>query len=44
MLFGLPDGGYGHPDHRLVGAVVTQNVQEGEGTDRLYYAALPASG
>ena len=24
-----PDGGYGHPDHRLVGAVVTQIVQAG---------------
>ena len=24
-----PDGGYGHPDHRLVGDVVTQVVQAG---------------
>jgi LmbE family N-acetylglucosaminyl deacetylase len=39
-----PDGGYGHPDHRLVSAVVTQIVQEGQGTDRLFYAALPESG
>jgi LmbE family N-acetylglucosaminyl deacetylase len=39
-----PDGGYGHPDHRLVSAVVTQIVQEGTVTTRLAYAALPASG
>ena len=24
-----PEGGYGHPDHRLVSAVVTQIVQTG---------------
>jgi LmbE family N-acetylglucosaminyl deacetylase len=39
-----PDGGYGHQDHRLVSAVVTQIVQEGDVTQRLYYAALPKSG
>ncbi len=39
-----PEGGYGHADHRLVSAVVTQVVQAGGVTDRLYYAALPASG
>lgn len=39
-----PEGGYGHPDHRLVSAVVTQVVQAGGVTDRLYYAALPGSG
>jgi len=38
-----PDGGYGHQDHRLVSAVVTQLVQAGEATDRLYYAGLPKS-
>lgn len=38
-----PDGGYGHPDHRLVSAVVTQLVQAGEATDRLYYPGLPKS-
>lgn len=38
-----PDGGYGHPDHRLVSAVVTQLVQAGEATPLLYYAALPRS-
>ena len=37
-----PDGGYGHPDHRLVSAVVTQIVQE-TGKPRLFYAALPNS-
>jgi N-acetyl-1-D-myo-inositol-2-amino-2-deoxy-alpha-D-glucopyranoside deacetylase len=39
-----PEGGYGHPDHRLVGALVTQLVQaEAEGaTARLYYPAYPA--
>ena len=38
-----PDGGYGHPDHRLVSAVVTQLVQAGETTPLLYYAGLPKS-
>ncbi len=38
-----PDGGYGHQDHRLVSAVVTQVVQAGDATDRLYYAGLPKS-
>ncbi len=39
-----PEGGYGHPDHRLVGAVVTQLVQGGaKGVPaRLLYPALPA--
>jgi len=37
-----PDGGYGHADHRLVSAVVTQIVQE-MGKPRLFYAALPKS-
>jgi LmbE family N-acetylglucosaminyl deacetylase len=32
-----PDGGYGHPDHRLVSDVVTQVVQEGKTTSKLYY-------
>lgn len=38
-----PDGGYGHAEHRLVGAVVTQLVQEGvEGVpDHLLYAGIP---
>ena len=38
-----PDGGYGHPDHRLVSALVTQIVQAGETTSLLYYAGLPKS-
>ncbi|MGH7664865.1 MAG: PIG-L deacetylase family protein [Gemmatimonadaceae bacterium] len=39
-----PEGGTGHPDHRLVGAVVTEVVQSGgEGIpSALYYASLPA--
>ncbi len=39
-----PDGGYGHPDHRLVSAVVTQAVQARvEGApSRLFYPGLPA--
>ncbi|MGH9163596.1 MAG: PIG-L deacetylase family protein [Vicinamibacteraceae bacterium] len=39
-----PEGGYGHADHRLVSAAVTQIVQAGEATPLLYYAALPAKG
>lgn len=39
-----PDGGYGHPDHRLVSAVVTQAVQAGVpgAPGRLLYTGLPA--
>lgn len=39
-----PEGGTGHPDHRLVGAVVTEVVQSGgEGIPpALYYPSLPA--
>ncbi len=39
-----PEGGYGHPDHRLVGAVVTQVVQSGRrgAPRRLLYPGLPA--
>jgi LmbE family N-acetylglucosaminyl deacetylase len=42
ITFG-PEGGYGHPDHRLVGAVVTQLVQSGaEGAPAaLFYPGLP---
>jgi LmbE family N-acetylglucosaminyl deacetylase len=39
-----PEGGTGHPDHRLVGNVVTEVVQSG-GEDipqALYYPSLPA--
>lgn len=38
-----PDGGYGHPDHRLVSAVLTQLVAAGATTQALYYAGLPKS-
>jgi LmbE family N-acetylglucosaminyl deacetylase len=39
-----PEGGTGHPDHRLVGNVVTQIVQGGEQhrNIELLYASLPA--
>jgi LmbE family N-acetylglucosaminyl deacetylase len=42
ITFG-PEGAYGHPDHRLVGAVVTQLVQAGvEGAPRiLLYPGIP---
>ncbi|HXB55495.1 MAG TPA: PIG-L family deacetylase [Vicinamibacteria bacterium] len=38
-----PEGGYGHADHRLVGAVVTQIVQAGAkgAPGRLLYPGLP---
>jgi LmbE family N-acetylglucosaminyl deacetylase len=41
-----PEGGYEHPDHRLVGDVVTQVVQAGaEGApSRLLYPAFPGDG
>ena len=40
-----PDGGTGHPDHRLVSAVVTQLVRTGAPgvPERLFYASLPAA-
>ncbi|MGQ0814098.1 MAG: PIG-L family deacetylase [Gemmatimonadota bacterium] len=43
ITFG-PEGGTGHPDHRLVGNVVTEVVQAGGAgvPDALYYPALPA--
>ena len=43
ITFG-PEGGSGHPDHRLVGAVVTEVVQEGgDGVpDALFYPSIPA--
>jgi LmbE family N-acetylglucosaminyl deacetylase len=42
VTFG-PEGGYGHPDHRLVGAVTTQVVQAGgDGVPaRLLYVGFP---
>lgn len=43
ITFG-PEGGTGHPDHRLVGDVATQIVQRGgEGVPHeLYYPSLPS--
>ena len=43
LTFG-PEGGTGHPDHRLVGNVTTQVVQEGarHATVDLLYASLPS--
>jgi LmbE family N-acetylglucosaminyl deacetylase len=43
ITFG-PEGGTGHPDHRLVGNVVTQIVQSGDDhrTIDLLYASLPS--
>lgn len=35
-----PDGGYGHPDHRLVTAVTTQVVQAGDARPLLLYIAM----
>ena len=41
-----PDGGTGHPDHRIVSNVVTQLVRAGApgAPERLFYASLPAEG
>jgi LmbE family N-acetylglucosaminyl deacetylase len=35
-----PDGGYGHPDHRLVSDAVTQVVQSQSSGTKLYYPGL----
>src|SRR5262245_44842947 len=41
-----PDGGYGHPDHRIVSSIVTQLVRAGAPgvPQRVFYASLPAEG
>jgi LmbE family N-acetylglucosaminyl deacetylase len=41
-----PDGATGHPDHRLVGGLVTQLVRAGAPgvPERLFYAWIPAEG
>jgi len=41
-----PDGGTGHPDHRLVSSIVTQLVRAGAPgvPERLFYASLPVEG
>jgi LmbE family N-acetylglucosaminyl deacetylase len=40
LTFG-PEGGTGHPDHRLVGDVVTEIVQSSAAAIPLYYPGLP---
>jgi LmbE family N-acetylglucosaminyl deacetylase len=41
-----PDGGYGHPDHRIISSIVTQLVRAGAPgvPQRVFYASLPAEG
>ncbi|HEY7566642.1 MAG TPA: PIG-L family deacetylase [Gemmatimonadaceae bacterium] len=41
-----PDGGTGHPDHRLVSNIVTQLVRAGAPgvPERLFYAVIPVEG
>ena len=45
ITFG-PDGATGHPDHRLVGALVTQLVRAGAPgvPERLFYGSIPVEG
>jgi LmbE family N-acetylglucosaminyl deacetylase len=39
-----PEGGYGHPDHRIVSNIITQLVRAGApgATERLFYMFMPA--
>jgi LmbE family N-acetylglucosaminyl deacetylase len=41
-----PDGGTGHPDHRIVSSIVTQLVRAGAPSvpQRVFYASIPADG
>jgi LmbE family N-acetylglucosaminyl deacetylase len=41
-----PDGGYGHPDHRIVSSIVTQLVRAGAPgvPQRVFFASIPAEG
>jgi LmbE family N-acetylglucosaminyl deacetylase len=41
-----PEGGAGHPDHRLVSSIVTQLVRAGApgAPERLFYGSLPVEG
>jgi LmbE family N-acetylglucosaminyl deacetylase len=41
-----PEGGAGHPDHRLVSSILTQLVRAGApgAPERLFYGSLPADG
>ncbi len=43
MITWGPDGGYGHPDHRLVSDAVTQVVQSQNSGIKLYYPGLTAA-
>lgn len=37
-----PDGGYGHPDHRLISAVASEVLLEAPSQPPLFYVGLPA--
>lgn len=41
-----PDGGYGHPDHRIVSSIVTQLARAGAPgvPQQVFYASLPSEG
>jgi LmbE family N-acetylglucosaminyl deacetylase len=41
-----PDGGYGHPDHRIVSSILTQLARAGAPgvPQRVFYTSLPAEG
>jgi LmbE family N-acetylglucosaminyl deacetylase len=41
-----PDGGYGHPDHRIISSVVTQLARAGAPgmPQRVFYASIPEEG
>lgn len=41
-----PDGGYGHPDHRIISSIVTQLARAGAPSvpQRVFYASIPAEG
>ena len=41
-----PDGGYGHPDHRIINSIVSQLVRAGAPgvPQRVFYASIPAEG
>jgi LmbE family N-acetylglucosaminyl deacetylase len=41
-----PDGGTGHPDHRIISSIVTQLVRAGAPgvPQRLFYSSIPADG
>jgi hypothetical protein len=41
-----PDGGYGHPDHRIISSIVTQLVRAAAPgvPQRLFYGSIPAEG